>query len=411
MKTNLMFVSLLAILVVVLAASFVSAAPNIINVKEVYIDGMEASRGGGITKISLAAGDTVPIKVRFLSLTDAEDVEISAWFSGHKSDKAVKELVDLRENRTYYPALALEVPSDVEPEEKLRLYVEIDSDAGSKELEYFVEVQRTPYNLEIVSVDVDNRVEAGEKAEVEVVVKNTGRHELDDVFALVRIPELGLEKTIWLSDLDETDECWDLYPGGCSDVDDDDWEDAKSGETTLKIPTDAEEGIYELEIIAYNDDSEVREVRNIVVASTGASEVYVLDASKTVSANEKAIYKLTIVNKGNEVKVYSLDVDGEGLSVDAPSIVVVEAGSSETVELSAVATEEGTYNLVVNVVSDDEIIGTANLSARVEGKSITNPVVVLSIVLAVIFVVLLIVLIVLLTKKPETEEELSESYY
>jgi len=412
MKTNVMFVSLIAVLAIVLVATFVSADLHI-TPKEVYVDGIKVTNESGMTNVALVAGDTIPVKVLFKANENAEDVEISAWFSGYKSDKVEKALADLISGKRYYPALALEVPSDVEPEEKLTLHIRIDSDAGSEEYEYGILIQRAPYDLEIVSVDVDSRVEAGEKVPVEVVVKNTGRHELDDVFVVARIAELGIEKKIFLGDVDELDECWDLFSGGCSGVDDDDWEDAVSGKTTLKIPSDVDEGVYELEIIAYNEDTEVSKVGNILVVDTGASEVLVPSSSKTVAVNEEAIYELILVNAGDELRVFNLEAEGvSGVDVTADTIAVVPAGSSKIVKISAMSAEKGTYNFAVNVISGEEIIGTANLTANIEGsQDLSNPVVVLSIVLAIIFVVLLIVLIVLLTRKPEKEEEFSESYY
>jgi preprotein translocase subunit SecG len=43
--------------------------------------------------------------------------------------------------------------------------------------------------------------------------------------------------------------------------------------------------------------------------------------------------------------------------------------------------------------------------------SMSDPVVVLTVILAIVFVVLLIVLIVLIGKKPEKSEDFGESYY
>ena len=93
------------------------------------------------------------------------------------------------------------------------------------------------------------------------------------------------------------------------------------------------------------------------------------------------------------------------------SVVAVPAGSSRTVQVVANAGSEGRYDFEVNLLSGDELAGTAELVLNAEGKSITNPIVVLTVILAIIFLVLLVVLIVLLSKKPEKTEDFGESYY
>ena len=69
----------------------------------------------------------------------------------------------------------------------------------------------------------------------------------------------------------------------------------------------------------------------------------------------------------------------------------------------------------MNIFSGESLVQTVTLSETVKGKTsstgVSNPVIVLTIILAIIFIVLLIVLIVLIGKKPEKSEEFGESYY
>ena len=114
--------------------------------------------------------------------------------------------------------------------------------------------------------------------------------------------------------------------------------------------------------------------------------------------------------------VYDLVVDADsGLSVDFDeSVVAVPAGSSKSVQITAMASEDGEYGFVVNVYSEEQLIDSAEFTANVEGRSSAvtgNAVVLLTVILAIVFVVLLVVLIVLLTRKPEKAENYGESYY
>jgi len=154
--------------------------------------------------------------------------------------------------------------------------------------------------------------------------------------------------------------------------------------------------------------------RIVVVGGSENSNIFASDNSESFGVGEEATYSMTIVNSGNSIKIYELVLEAdEGLDVDfSDAILVVPAGSSRVVKITAKAGEEGNYDFAVNVHSEGELVQTESFKAKVEGKaSATNAAVVLTIILAIIFVVLLIVLIVLLTRKPETNEEFGESYY
>ncbi len=138
-------------------------------------------------------------------------------------------------------------------------------------------------------------------------------------------------------------------------------------------------------------------------------------SSRTFSAGSDGTYRLTLVNSGNKILVYNLVTESDnGLTVDLEdSVVVVPAGESETVEITANAAREGNYNFKVTVLdSDNNVVGEKSFVANVEGRTVGgNAAVVLTIILAIVFVVLLVVLIVLLTRKPAKADSDGESYY
>ena len=82
--------------------------------------------------------------------------------------------------------------------------------------------------------------------------------------------------------------------------------------------------------------------------------------------------------------------------------------------MTATPSSAGSYNLSVSAFSNDgQLTGNVNLALNAEGNGVSNPVVILTIVLAVIFITLLAVLLVLIARKPSSNkpEEFSESYY
>jgi len=267
-------------------------------------------------------------------------------------------------------------------------------------------VQRKNYALEFLSVESPSRISAGEVLPVEVVIKNRGRHVAEDTFVVVSIPELQVSKRFFFEDLSATES-----------TDDEVEDDAMKGNVLLAIPASAAPGLYTVEVKAYNDDSETVSTRKVEILSGNANSGLVASpSSRTFSAGTDGKYTLTLVNSGNRILVYNLVTESDnGLTVDLDNaVIVVPAGSSESVTLTARSSREGSYDFKVTVLdSDNNIVGEKSFVANVEGRSAVggSAAVVLTIILAIVFVVLLVVLIVLLTRKPAKADETSESYY
>lgn len=407
MKTKQTLVSLTAVLALVLVLipsinAFVPESELYLTVRGVYVSPVDS--------ISAFAGETLPLKVIFTPDTDVENVRVKAWISGYRSDVEVEtERFDIVDGSLYTIPLSLGLPTDLEADEEYTLVVRVESKRKKVEEEYTLRVQRESYNLEILSVETQNSVVAGNELDVEIVVKNRGSHRLDDVYVTARIPSLNVEKRAYFDDLTPEDECDDN-----EDSDDCDKEDAEERTLSLKIPVDAVAGTHMLEVVAYNSDATAKFARNLVVVSA-EDESRVLSAitSQSVRVGEEATFELIVINPGKKMKVYEIIPETEtGLSVSVSQpIITVPADSSKVVKLKASADRQGTYSFGVNVNSDGKLVRRVAFSLDATGKRITEGVAVLTIVLAIIFVVLLIVLIVLLTRKPRRIEESGEAYY
>ena len=355
MKALKLLTSFVAVIALVALASLSVSAAFVENAT-IEINGEEFTDVGCNQNFAAFAGETIPVRVSFTANAHVNDVRVSAEFLD--GDEVETNEFDVFPNKVYTKTLNVRVPSDIAfPSEQLRLEVSIASNVpGFKRIVCFTG-ERESDVLEILSVNKPSEVKAGQSLALDIVLKNMGRHESEDTYVRARIVDLGTSATVFFGDL-----------------------------TPVLVS-----------VISADRDNRV-----ISPAST-----------KSFAVGEEKTYSLTLVNAGNEVRVYSLVVDAPAeLSVDTDeSIVVVPAGSSKTVVLKVRASEEGTHNFAVNIRADDELVKTENFVAKVEGTSARlDASVVLTVVLAVIFVVLVIVLIVLLTRKPQ-KEEFGESYY
>jgi hypothetical protein len=381
-----------------------SAEPPIADCVTIELDGMNI-----LNNPSVIAGEDVTIKVTFTAEDFGEaqsGVRIRAELEGDKdSVYAVSSPFDVEAEHTYTKTLKLEVPYELKDDlsEDVTLSIRIwNGDYESEYQDILVRVQRPSYNPVVKSISVAQSVDAGETFPVDILLKNAGYNDLEDLYVTVGIPSLGVQKTAYFGDLVAQEDC-------TSDCEE---EDTVSGRIYLEIPYGVEAGVYTLEVAVENDDVVANFARQIAVENNLPENVIVTSTSKTVAIGENAEYTLLLVNPTNSLVVYKVIAESSGdvsSSVDG-AVVAVPAGSSKTVTVTAKAKSEGEYNFDVDVFSNDKLVEKVTLSLKAEGSAV-NPIVVLTVVLAIIFLVLLVVLIVLIGRKPQKTEEFGESYY
>ena len=392
-------VSFCTIAIALFLVGFISAADPLVTVDSIEINGIEESSND----ISVIAGDTLTVTVFFTALEDASNVRMEAEVEGSRVDVNEKtSFFDIETGMSYSKTIRLDLPYELKDEvsDDLSLNVQIWNGEFKTELpEYVLRVQRPSYNADVMSIEVSQTVVAGEILLVDVVLKNIGYNDLDDTYITVSIPALGIEKTSYFGDIIAEE--------------DDDNDDFARGRFYLRIPYEAEDGIYTIEAKASNDDLNIVESKEIIVKNDFSNgNVIVTSFRKIVATGEDAEYSFMLVNPTNQLKVYSIVTESGGnLYTKAnTAVVAVPAGTSKTVIVTANAAEEGEYTFNVNVLSGNELEDVVTFSLSTEGSK-TNPIAVLTVILAIIFLVLLVVLIVLLGKKPQKSEEFGESYY
>lgn len=390
-----LFVLAIALIVPIVSASFTS---NL----HVFTEGNQINNGD---TFAVDAGQSLDLNVVFDAIASENNVRVTARVLGEPGLYDATERFDVISGGVYSKRLSIKVPYDIDPSESFLLEVRVENQNGGDQMTATFAVQRKSYALEFLSVESASRIASGEILPIDIVVKNRGRYDAQDTFVIASIPELGISKKIFLEDLSANEST-------NNEIED----DAIEGRILLAIPSNAAPGLYTVEVKAYNADTEKVSARKVeIVSGNSNSGIVASPLSRTFSAGSDGKYTLTIVNSGSKILVYNLVTSSDnGLTVDSSdSVIVVPAGSSKSVDLTAVAAREGNYNFKVTVLdSDNNVVGEKNFVANVEGKAVGgSAAVVLTIILAIIFVVLLVVLIVLLTRKPAKAEESSESYY
>ena len=413
MKNKAILVSFITLFAIVFALSTVIASEVQICDLTVEINDVDA-----YTTTPTIAGevsDTVPVTVEFTACEDATDVRIKVYIEGYKDEiSAETSRFHIVNGSRYVKRFSLKLPSSMDLDdltEDLSLLVRVSAKSkDSFEESYAIKMQRGLYSLEILSVDTSQEVTAGTTIPFDVVLENNGNDRLDNVYIKVSIPDLGIERKVFVGDVSPK-----------AEEDYDDIVDSASKRIYVSLPRNAVPGIYNVEIEAYNYDASTKVQKKLIIsgAQTG---IIPTATSKTIAIGEEATFDVVLVNPNDRMVVYSLTPEeSEGLIITlSESVVAVPADSSKTVQVKVKATnsaEEGTHLVTINVNSESGLIKQVIFSANVEKATSalsgtkSNSVLILTVILAIIFVVLLIVLIVLLTKKPAEAEEFGETSY
>ena len=393
MNTKRILVSFLLIASVLFLASMACAASVGTENETVKVNDITVYDGTSADIVSVNAGSTVTVQVRFTVLDldgSASDVKVKVTLEGNKDDvTAVTSNFDVIGGRTYVKTLTLKVPSDFENdnlEESLPLDVKIwNSDEIDTEITGIIDLtlQRDSYDVAIKSVMTSSTAEAGQLIPVDVVLKNVGYNDLKDMYVTASIDDLKLSKTAYFGDL------VDVQTESTSDDDSD--KSTVTGRLYLEVPYNVKSGTYTLEVTAKNEET----------SSTMDKEIVVTNGFPDIAM--KSGNDLVLLNPTNQLKVYTVKY------TDTEVSVIVPAASSKSVTIQTPTS--GDYKFDVAVFSGDKLLSTVNFSGEAQSVQLTSPIMILTVILAIVFLVLLVVLVVLITKKPQKTEEFGESYY
>ena len=393
--------------------------------------------------LSVIRGDNVRIKTTFeldadgnpANIAVTEDAFVRAELSYRHGKEVVTKTVpfDVIDGTTYRKYLSLEIPEDIDatlPGESYWLAIELKDGAGRilHTAQFEVKVQRANDLLSIIDLDIGpavgstSSIKAGEFGEAVIVLKNIGADRQDDIRIKLSVPELGITEKEYIGD---------LTPVDCEDKCEK--EDTAKVEIVFKVPRNAENGIYDVRVLAYNSNTRTEETAVLKVdgqagsgtgtgtGTTGTIKETIIgiDAlSKQAAPNQGITYAISLTNAGNAAQTYTAEILGTVIWASAradPSAVTLQPGQSATINVFVAPfarTLPGEHKFTVNIIADNQVIKSLPLKTDVTAAKSTlkQSLVVAAIILLVILIVLAIVIAVTRTREePESEEK--ENYY
>lgn len=373
---------------------------------------------------ALERGSNTEVKVVLTPGKDMSSLEVRAWISGYHDDIEVETpKFDVFEGNVYTKKLNLELPSDLDAKDTYTLHVQVtykNTLTGIESADIDTTIQRLANNLKILNADFfgsSSTLKAGSTIYADVVVKNMGNHDLDDVFVKASIKELGISRTVYVGDLVASEDC----------SDDCDEEDAQVVRLALTIPESAASGTYLLEVEAYSDETTDQVTKMIyvekstpgsqpgtVITATGL-ELSAYNAKVDAESGKGTAFSVLVSNTGSSaitVTLATLGTDDFASSQVNPSVFTLAPGESKTATVYLVIKENavsGEHIFTVKASSGNlakQINLTADVGNNSTGWDLKTILMFVGIVLAVAIVILLIVL---LAKKSSAKVE--ESYY
>ncbi|MBR9676062.1 hypothetical protein GOV05_03580 [Candidatus Woesearchaeota archaeon] len=429
MKYKTILITTLMLLISLFA---VSANPI---AEEVYVDNVPMLSKTGSTTVE--RGEEFDVKVEVFSDTPLKNIVVSAEILGYEYSRYDDSLqdesdtFDLDADDRKFVKLYLNIPDNAE-RDYYDLRVRVASRTNPSE-EYLIRLnlKGKRHNVIIRDIEIPNTVVAGRAILGNVRVKNIGDRDEDGIKVTLSIPDLGVEDSEFIDDLESDDS-------------------TTSEDLLLRIPACTKEGFYDVVAeVKYNDyydettkltdikvlESDLCEAQITGGAPSSEKTLVTVPSSQEVKAGQSAVYPIMISNLGKTSKTYVVSVSPAVDSfatyrLDPSNVMIVNAKDTNTAYLYVTVDEDaqsGLKDFRVTVQADGEskdITLTASVvsEAGSDGSSLdlssggvkTG----LQISLLVLVVLLLILLIIFgfnkLKEEPrsdEDEDEPGQTYY
>lgn len=409
---------LLLVVSLVAAAVPVAAASVPVDVDFVKWDGDEITAN---EVIDADRNKEYTVKVRFKALADAENLRVEARIAGYEHGiiSAVSDIFDIDNGQYYTETLKLRLPVDMD-KDNYKLFVEVyDRTNSPREFAYQLDIGSERHAMEIESVvfSPGAEVASGTSLLTTVRLENTGDRD-QEARVTISIPDLGVSATDFIDEIEED-------------------EKISSEELFIRIPRCAAPGPYTAEVtVTYNDDYDtVTETRTVYIVDGGlcmtdankateeASDAHVtVAAPSNVAAGQKAVFPVSIMNKGEDAASYVLAVTGADWAdlVITPSPVITVAGGqtgSAFIYATPKAGVEGRQALDLEIKSGDDTLKKVALSvdvAAAEGDSGLQRALLIALIVVVLILVVLALIVGLNRMKSDDDlDDLDddEKYY
>ncbi len=331
-------------------------------------------------------GQDLEIKVEFVSLQDADDVQVMAFMTGyHRGNKYTEQIFDItstfdvKEDVSYEKVLNLKLPEDfkLESGDELKIRIEIsDKYSHSFIREYNLKVEAAEHDMIIqdIVLDPSEKVQAGRGLFANVRIKNMGEDTEESLKVTTSIPALDLKATEYIDELDAD-------------------KATTSEDMFLRIPSCATPGEYVVKAtVEYADGDEVVTKQTTITitedetcqlsgsgSTTGKDEktvVTVPGKQDVIKGTSGTVYPIILENKGVTDRSYQLSISGVDAwatyRFDPSTLVIIKAGETKTAYLyvtpkADAQTGEKVFMVSVETAGDSKQIAlTANI---IEGET------------------------------------------
>lgn len=341
----------------------------------------------------------------------ANNADIRTWFRVNgETIEAQTGQFDIYGNNRYIRTMYLKMPCNVKEIKIYTMHVEVEADENLKgitEADVNFDLQRLANDLSIKSIDVTTPcVTTCSTVYANVVVKNVGNHELNDVYVRATIKELGVSGQKYI-DL--------LVP-----YKEEDESISQEVQIAIQLPANVQPGTYTLQVTASSEEAQDA-VESVQFTLSGQQKTTSVDVTPQVltmdmTSGSNAVYTMIVTNNGATSQTFTVETTGLDWATAQvnPATFVLSPGESKLVSLYVtpkddVVAGEHLFSAKVSYGNELKTVNfTANVANSNKGLDTKTILMIVGIVLAVAIIILLIVL---LAQKGKTEDKAEESYY
>jgi len=287
--------SVIAILFLALAGSVAAIDATI---DEVQVNDFELLTGG-VNNLAVTRDGLLHVDVLVTFNENVKHASVKAEINGVDRYDVEDEsrARDYDENDTVIFNLKLDLPDDVD-EDEYALEIKVADRDSSFTQTYQLRIRNPQTSVKIKDVRLfPQTIEAGDYLLTTVRVENLGEEEEDNVKVTVRVPELNLQTSSFINEIDTDDE-----------------EDSQ--EMLLFIPDDAKAGQYQMIVeVLYDDRHEQTSSSELFTVLAGA-----IKTAKDTTAGETG---LIVVTNPAELATGSRDSLRTGLEIALLALLVI----------------------------------------------------------------------------------------
>ncbi len=312
---------------------------------------------------TVAPGSSVAVSFVLSAGMDVKDIKITGQLAGEKDSRAELRVSKMLSGNERELKLMVGVPNDLrEGTYKLTLNAEGRANGIVRAQQFAgnLVVEQKDHSLYFKSVQISSAsVTAGDSIDVAVRLVNNGRNAEDSLKIKAELPEIGASQTIRVTDTLMQEDDRTIY-------------------MTLKVPRDADSGLYMLKVTASNADvsattSGLVEVQEFVSASQATGRQAPSAVSVQIPMGKGAVVSLAVSNNADSQRTFNLQLGGTADWASAarvdPTTVTLGAGESKTAFVYLLPSAVGEHSFTLFLKDGATTVSAVPVDVRVSGAA------------------------------------------